>query len=60
MAVVYVVEKNLQWPAQVSERLHGVAFFALQAMVVHDVTKVHANDLITCDSRGLLTVFCNG
>merc|ERR1711942_550213 len=33
---------------------------ALLAMVVHDVTKVHANDLITCDSRGLLTVFCNG
>jgi len=33
---------------------------ALQAMVVHDVTKVHANDLITCDSSGLLTVFCNG
>jgi len=33
---------------------------ALQAMVIHDVTKVHANDLITCDSRGLLTVFCNG
>ena len=52
--------KELQLLGQVSEHLHGVAFLALQAMVVHDVTKVHANDLITCDSRGLLTVFCNG
>lgn len=33
---------------------------SIQKLVIHNVTKFHANDLIVADSRGTVTVLCNG
>jgi len=32
----------------------------IQRLVIHNVTKFQANDLIVADSRGTVTVLCNG
>ena len=31
----------------------------IQALVVHDVTRLSGGDVVTADSRGVVTVFCN-